>query len=131
VHSLLAFARIEFEVFLVALALVVAFQLLTGKINMGGLLQEKTGYAPRSGVNNYSPARLQMLLVTLAGAFYLISQVINNVHNGKPEFPTLDSRVFLLLGGSHSVYLGGKLNSLFGLFGKSDNSANSPKGDQP
>jgi hypothetical protein len=39
----------------------------------------------------------------------------------------MDSKVFLLLGGSHSIYLGGKLNSVFSLFGKSDTTAT--KGD--
>lgn len=127
-HSILNFARIEIEVFLVALTLVVAFQLLTGKINVGGLLLEKTGYGA-GGAVGYSPARLQMLLITLAGAFYLISKVLDNIHHGILLFPNIDEKWLLLLGGSHSIYLGGKVNSLFGLFGKSDDTSNSPKGD--
>ena len=129
-HSLFVLARIEIEVFLVALALIVGFQLLTGKINMKGLLIEKTD----SGPGGFSPARLQMLLVTLAGAFYLISGVTDSIHQGTPQFPlqfpTVDSKLLLLLAGSHSVYLGGKLNSFFSLFGKSDTTLNLPKGDQ-
>ena len=125
-HLVFLIARIEIEVFLVALALVVGFQLLTRKMNTKGLLFEKKP----DGLAGFSPARLQMLLVTLAGACYLISGVTANIHQGKLEFPELDNRLFLLLGGSHTVYLGGKLNSFFSFFGKSDTTANSPKGDQ-
>ena len=134
-QSLTSFARIEIEVFLVALLLIVGFQVITGKINLKGLLLEKTGSEKTdSAPAGFSPARLQMLLVTFAGAFYIISQVVDLIHQGKPGFPTLDNRLFLLLGGSHSVYLGGKLNSFSSLFeklfGKSDTKANSLKGDQ-
>jgi hypothetical protein len=125
VPALASFVRIELEVLLAALALIVAFQLLTGKINMGGMLLEKT----TSGVDGYSAARLQLLLVTLVGAFYLITEVINSIHQGSPHFPTVDEKWLLLLGGSHSIYLGGKVNSLFGLFGNSNTTLNSPKGD--
>jgi hypothetical protein len=130
VHLLSVFVRIEIEVFLGALTAIVVFQVLTRKINTKGLLLEKTA----SGQAGFSPARLQMLLITLAGAFYLISQVVNNIHHATlkipPQFPIVDSRLFLLLGGSHSIYLGAKLNSFFSLFGKSNSIANLPKGDQ-
>lgn len=125
-HLLFLLARITIEVFLVALALIVGFQLLTLKMNAKGLLLEKKPDGPAG----FSPARLQMLLITLAGAFYLISGVAANIHQGKLEFPELDNRLFLLLGGSHAVYLGGKLNSFFSFFGNSDTTAKSPKGDQ-
>jgi hypothetical protein len=123
VHSLFVLARIEIEVFLVALTLIVAFRILTRKINTSGLLLEKTG----SGPAGLSAARVQMLLVTLAAAAYLISEVTTSISQGNPQFPSMDSKVFLLLGGSHSIYLGGKLNSVFSLFGKSDTTAT--KGD--
>jgi hypothetical protein len=126
VHTFFVLARIEIEVFLVALALIVGFQLLTRRINTKGLLIEKLA----SGIDGFSPARLQMLLMTIAGAFYLISGVTVNIQQGQLNFPELDNRLFLLLGGSHALYLGGKLNSLFGLFGKSNSTPNSPKGDQ-
>ena len=125
-HSLAVFARIEIEVFLVVLLLIVGFQVITGEINMKGLLIEKKADGSLAG---FSPARLQMLLVTFAGAFYLISQVVDLIYQGTPKFPEVDNRLFLLLGGSHSIYLGGKLNSFFALFGKSA-TANSTKGDQ-
>jgi hypothetical protein len=127
VHSLFVLARIEIEVFLVALTLIVAFQLLTRKINTSGLLLEKTA----SGVTGLSAARVQMLLITLAAASYLISEVTTSISQGTPLFPAMDSKVFLLLGGSHSIYLGGKLNSFFNLFGKSGTTTTTPKGDQP
>lgn len=110
--TLMMFARYEIGVLLAVLSAVVAFQILTGRINTRGLLSEKT----KNGVGAVSPARLQLLLFTLAAAFYLFSQVVNSIANappGKPiEFPTLDARWLLMLGGSHSVYLGGKGLSL-------------------
>ena len=123
-QTLLSFARIEVGVVLVALALVVGFQLLSGKINMGGLLLEKTG----TGVGGYSPARLQLLLLTLVAAFYFISEVVNSIHNGTPQFPDVSEKWLLMLGGSHLIYLGGKVNSLFGIF-REPETTNSPKGD--
>lgn len=124
-HLLFLIARTEIEVFVVALTLIVGFQLLTRKMNTKGLLFEKKP----DGLAGFSPARLQMLLITLACAFYLIAGVATNIHQGDLKFPELDNRLFLLLGGSHSIYLGGKLNSFFSFFGKSDSTANSPKGD--
>jgi hypothetical protein len=123
-QSLVSFARTEVGVVLVALALVVGYQLLTGKINMNGLLLEKTG----TGVGGYSPARLQLMLITLVAAFYFISEVANSIHNGTPQFPDVSQKWLLMLGGSHSIYLGGKVNSLFGFFGGSETSK-TPKGD--
>jgi len=82
VQTLVSFARIEVGLVLIALALVVGYQLLSGKINMDGLLLEKTA----TGVGGYSPARLQLLLLTLVAAFYFISEVVTSIHNGAPQF---------------------------------------------
>lgn len=124
-QNLTSFVQTELIVLLVGLAAIVAYQLLTGKVNMGGLLLDKTD----SSGGGYSPARLQLLLITLAGAFYLFSEVVNNIKQKNFAFPDVDQRLFLLLGASHSFYLGGKVNSLFNLFGKPDPTPNSTKGD--
>jgi len=102
--TLMMFARYEIDFFLVALIAVVAYQLLTGRINTRGLLSEKT----RNGLGGVSPARVQLLLFTVAFAFYLLSAIINS-----GQFPTIDTKWLLILGGSHSIYLGGKGLSLF------------------
>jgi len=101
--TLMMFAQYEIGFFLAALIVVVTFQILTGRINMRGLLSEKT----KDGVGGVSPARVQLLLFTVAFAFYLLSAIINS-----RQFPTIDTKWLLILGGSHSIYLGGKGFSL-------------------
>ena|SRR6266446_5735390 len=103
-ETLMMFAQYEIGFFLAALIAVVAFQILTGKIETRGLLSEKT----KDGVVSVSPARVQLLFFTLAFAFYLLSEIMNS-----RQFPTIDPKWLLILGGSHSLYLGGKGLSLF------------------
>jgi hypothetical protein len=123
-QTLASFVRMELQVLLLALAFVVAFQLLTGKINLDGLLHDKVGTA----LGGFSPARLQLLLTTLAGAFYFAAQIATSLHNATPEhpaqFPDIPDKWLLMLSGSYSIYLGGKVGSLLGFIGHSD--ANSP-----
>jgi hypothetical protein len=102
--TLMTFARYEFGFVLAALTAVVAFQLLTGRITTRGLLSEKT----TNGPGGVSPARVQLLLFTVAFAFYLLSEIVKS-----HQFPDIDTKWLLILGGSHSVYLGGKGLSLF------------------
>ena len=102
--TLMMFAQYEIGFFLAALIVVVAFQILTGRINTRGLLSEKT----TTGVVGVSPARVQLLLFTIGFAFYLLSQIVN-----LRQFPTIDTKWLLILGGSHSIYLGGKSLPLF------------------
>jgi membrane-bound acyltransferase YfiQ involved in biofilm formation len=102
--TLMMFARYEIGFLLAALLAVVAFQLLTGRIKTRGLLSEKT----RNGLGGVSPARVQLLMLTVAFAFYLLSEIVNS-----RQFPTIDTKWLLILGGSHSIYLGGKSLSLF------------------
>jgi len=101
--TLMTFARYEIGFFLASLTAVVAFQLLTGRINTRGIISEKT----KDGLGGISPARLQLLLFTGAFAFYVLSQVVKS-----RQFPEIETKWLLILGGSHSVYLGGKGLSL-------------------
>jgi len=102
--ALMSFARHEIEFLLGTLAAIVAYQILTGKINTRGLLNDEHGV--------FSPGRLQLLLVTLAGASYVFSQVLESITLGAPGFPTLDPKWLLALFGSHAIYLGGKSYSV-------------------
>jgi uncharacterized membrane protein len=97
--TLMMFARYELSIFLAVLIAVVAFQILSGRIKTRGLLSEKT----KEGVVGISAARVQLLMFTLAFAFYLLSEIVNS-----RQFPTIDTKWLLILGGSHSIYLGGK-----------------------
>jgi hypothetical protein len=102
-ETLMTFARYELGSLLAILMAVVAFQMLTGRINTRGMISEKTS----SGIGSVSPSRLQLLLFTGAFAFYVVSQVIQ-----LRQFPEIETKWLMMLGGSHSVFLGGKGLSL-------------------
>jgi hypothetical protein len=106
--------RLEITIFIVVLAAIVFFRLLTGEIDMGGLLFEKKVGSDGPTIGTYSPARLQLMMVTLAGAAYYFSLVTENLHAGVFELPVLPEKWLVILGGSHSLYLAGKTYSLFG-----------------
>ena len=96
---LINFARYEFGFLLAAFAAVIVYQFLTGAISMRGLLCEKTA----AGTGGVSVARVQLLLFTMAMAFYVLSQAIE-----LRTFPEIETKWLLVLGGSHSVFLGAK-----------------------
>jgi len=106
--------RLEITFFIVALAAIVFFRLLTGEIDMRGLLFEKKFGSGGPAIGTYSPARLQLMMLTLAGAVYYFSLVVENLHAGQYELPVLPEKWLIILGGSHSLYLAGKTYSLFG-----------------
>lgn len=93
--------RYEMFFVLVALALIIAYRLLTQQINTDGLLRDKV-----SG-RETSPGRLQMLIVTLLIAIYYVAEVLQT-----QKMPDMPRELLLALGGSHLFYLGGKLYAL-------------------
>lgn len=82
--------------FLFGLAAVVAFQLLTGQINLMGLLRRKDN----SGQT--SPERIQLLLATIAAAARYAAQVAQAPPGTMPDIP---SNWIYLMGGSSSLYV--------------------------
>lgn len=92
-------AKYEALVFLAALTAVVFFKFFTGGITMRNLLREKNSV----GDGVVSAARVQLLLFTLGMAFYVLSQVIET-----RQFPEIETKYLLVLGGSHTVFLGAK-----------------------
>lgn len=102
--TLMTFVRWEISFLLAALASLVAYQILTRTITTRGLLSEV-----KNGVLSFSPARLQLLMFTLATAAYVLSQVMYSVANdASPQFPEINPNVLVILGGSHALYLGAK-----------------------
>ena len=98
--SLLAtVARYEIGIILAAFAAVIAFQFLTGRIKTQGLLSDKT----QGSGGAISPGRVQLLLVTFAMAFYVLSELIKT-----NAFPIIETKWLMILAGSHSVFLSGK-----------------------
>jgi hypothetical protein len=98
-------ALLKFEVvgFVVALALIVAIQLLTGQINTKGLLNEKVGR------KTISPARIQLLAITVGTALYYLTLVTAQPESTPSNsLPDLPPELLLLLGGSNVAYLSTK-----------------------
>jgi hypothetical protein len=93
----MGFLRLEIGVLLGSLLLVGVYQMLTGEINLHGLLTE-------NGNSEVSSARVQLLVLTLAGALYYIYKATIS-SGGLPKIPP---ELLLFLGGSHIVYLGSK-----------------------
>jgi hypothetical protein len=132
---------LRYEVFflLAALAVIVFYRLLTGQINASGLLSDK---APKSEVpkdkkadvpngkeadapkgkkaDNYdgviSPGRIQMLVATLLLTIYIVTKVAKT-----NQFPDIPNEYLWALGGSHGLYLAGKVYGM--LAEKLENSA--------
>jgi hypothetical protein len=114
----------EIKGFLMALAAIVAGQLLTGQINTKNLLhgrindtgkpiRDKQGNIKRKSSDTpyFSPERVQLLLLTLGAAFYYLTQVLNNPQPG--TFPPIPDSWTETLAGSNVLYLGGKAVSRF------------------
>ncbi len=100
-ETLVKFAQLEIWFLLGGLALIVGYQMLTGKINTTGLLQDKEH-------KDLSPVRVQLLLFTLIGAGSYLALAVDMIETGAPSLPTVPAELLLLLGGSQAVYLGGK-----------------------
>jgi hypothetical protein len=96
---LFTIVRYEFGILLAAFAAILVYKCLTGGIDMRGLLCEKT----KTGVGPVSASRVQLLLMTMAMAGYILSQVVES-----RTFPEIETKWLVLLGGSHSVFLGAK-----------------------
>ena len=109
-ESLAAFVRLEMWVFFAALLSLVGFRMLTGGINVRGVLRVKDG----SG--RLSPGRIQLLLFTVVGAMAYLS----GVSGDGTAMPDVPRELLILVGGSNVVYLGGKGMSLIAaMFGRS------------
>ena len=105
-ETLTAVVRFEIWFLLGSLALVVAYKMLTGGINMKGLLDDKKD----KQTAGFSPARVQLLILTLFGAGYYL---LLTVKDGYPtEFPEVPQELLALVGGGNLVYLGAKARSM-------------------
>lgn len=81
-------------------------QLLSGDINTRGLL-----YGRKNSQLYFSPGRVQLLVLTLGGAFnYLMSALQAPTPHSLPPVP---AEWIAILGGSNGVYLLGKAYATF------------------
>ena len=104
--------RYEVLLFLAALALIVTYQLLTGRINARRMLFAKgraaVGPSTRRRTGELSPSRIQLLVITIGVAIYLLAKVVRD----PGEFTEIPTGLLLLLAGSEILYLTRKANNL-------------------
>src|SRR6266545_1161059 len=91
----------EVSLFLGALLLSVVHKLLAGTIKTQGLLNDKLADG------GLSPARVQLLVLTLSASGYYLIQVAHD----PTKLPTPPLELLGVVGGSNLVYLGAKLRS--------------------
>jgi hypothetical protein len=95
---------VEALAFVYGLAFLVGYGLLTSRINMRGLLLDK------SGPGGVRPERVQLMLTTMAvAAKYLIDLAATTT----PAFPRIDPLWLYLLGSSHGIYISRKAYERF------------------
>ena len=95
--------RLEMWVFVLGLAVLVAYRLLTGRITTRGLL------CLDPAARQLSPSRLQLLLLTLAGAFsYMWRGGSGIASRTLVDMPPVPNEVLLIVGSSNLGYLAGK-----------------------
>ena len=102
VESLPILLRWEFGLLLGGLSAIVFYQMLTGRINMQGLLWEK------NGATNYTWGRVQLLFFTFIFALIYVCKVMQH----PDQLPKIPQEILTLLAGSNLVYLGQKTYNL-------------------
>jgi len=106
---LLQLVRWEVLIFLGALASLIVYQLLNGRINTQYLLYGRTSAANGRDENGnlyFSPERVQLLAATIGAALYYVMQTTETAKTG--QLPDIPSGWPALMGGSNAIYLVGK-----------------------
>ncbi|MBV9761852.1 MAG: hypothetical protein JO340_14925 [Acidobacteriaceae bacterium] len=102
-YSLIAAAAFwEILLFIAGLTALVAYQLLTRRINTQNLFCG----VRRDGRKYFSPERVQLLIFTVAAAFQYLRSVMLVRHTG--QFPPVPKGMLELVGSSNVLYLAGK-----------------------
>jgi hypothetical protein len=96
--SIVRVLHFELLGFLYALGVVVIFQMMTGRINMTGVISGKDPKNP----NQTSPERVQLLLATLAAAASYLGEVAKSTSGTMPD---VSNQWLYLMGGSSSIYM--------------------------
>lgn len=89
---------------------VIAWRLFTGGIALRCLLHgDRIDSSTSTGYSSFfSPGRAQLLVSTILTAGYYLIQVIHD----PTTFPKIPVSWVVALGGSHAIYLGGKVQSM-------------------
>jgi hypothetical protein len=96
--------RIELTLILATFAALLAWGLLTGRINTRGLLAVDGGGAP-------SGNKIQLLMITCIAAGYYLLRVYET--RDTHLFPPVPEELLLLFAGSHVAFNGWQIRTLF------------------
>jgi len=103
-HLLSQYATVVTVSLLTAFSLLIAYRLFTGAINTTGLIDDKTTGGP-------SPARVQLLLLSIGGAFYYLFMVVDVVQSNTAQpltLPDPPNELLAVVIGSNTVYITAK-----------------------
>jgi hypothetical protein len=97
------FMRWELIGTIAALAVVIGYRLLTGAINLNGLLRDKK-------TSRTSAARVQLLILTMYAALYYAMLVLKEVQqtDQNRSLPDLPQQLLYAIGAGHALFLGAK-----------------------
>ena len=93
--TLVSVARLEVSFILIGMVLIVAYQMLTGRINVRGLLNDTED-------GSFSVSRAQLLIFSLVGLILFITRVADSQPGTLPDVP---QELLLAVGASNGVYL--------------------------
>ncbi len=93
--TLVTVARLEVLFILIGMAIVIAYRMLTGRINVRGLLSDRED-------GGFSVSRAQLLVLTLVGLILFIARVAGSKPGTLPDVP---QELLAAVGGSNGVYL--------------------------
>jgi len=105
-HLLAEVIEWEIQLFILALAGLIATKLLAGDINTSGLLYGRISGRKRGQDQYFSPERVQLLLFTIGAGFYYLTLVLDNPDPG--TLPPVPQSWAAAVAGSNAIYLGGK-----------------------
>ena len=97
--------RLELLGFLCALCFIVAFKILTRRINVAGLFSRK------GGSGSTSPERIQLLMATIVMSAKYVTSVAQSKSSG--ALPDVDAQWLYVFGGSSAIYASGKALTFF------------------
>jgi hypothetical protein len=96
---------ILFAILIIAFPLTIGFALVGKKMGLSHLLIDKQSGGP-------SQVRVQLLLVTIAGATFYLAQTAIALSTGATKLPEIPESWLLVLGLSNGLYIGGKFASV-------------------
>ena len=98
---MIAWSAVLFAVPITAFPLVIGYAFATGEIDLSRLLVDKQ-------LAGLSQVRVQLLLVTISGAAFYITQAAMAFHAGTTKLPDIPQPWLVMLGLSNGLYIGGK-----------------------